>query len=441
MQRIFADEREKSRYILIGNFDCDNYWRDESTMQLPYVDFQGIKSIIQSLDELFIFLGNKEDVVVVRQKPDSDFICYLRNLGVEIPHIYSLSSPKEFLATSKIVLSDRALLCKLKKYIERNTNQQINTYLYPYGITEQENDLSRNASIKLVSASETSKYFNDKLTLIDLCLKHNLPLPKYVVCIGKAELMSKGLLFVKRNGCVVIKERFESGGAGIAVVHNAKQYINLISNIPDSVDSTKAIIIEKWYPYQRSNNYQYIVSNHSAARYAYSTQIVDSKGRIIGSEFDFINESLSKEIDAHYAASRPLVEEFLNRGYCGVVGFDSLICSNHQIFPIIDINCRVNLSSIFYELIQKYFPCKYALFYYKEYSLKRFIPFTVVLEHLGHYAFSPSEKEGIVILNFASLNINVMRQNEGIGRVFYAIIADNKKRAMEIYKQAYHKVL
>lgn len=441
MQRTFTNDGGKSRYILIGNFDCDNYWRDESSMQLPYIDFRGIKPIIQSLDELFIFLGHKEDVVVLRQKPDSDFISYLKNIGVEIPRIYFISLSKESLTTSKIILSDKILLSKLKNYVEENANKQINTYLCPYGITELENDLSRNVSAKLVSASETSKYFNDKLTLIDLRLKYALPSPEYVVCMGKTELMSKGLLFVKKYGCAVIKERYESGGAGIAIVHDTKQYINLIKSIPDSVDNTKPVIIEKWYPHYCSHNYQYIVSNDSITRYAYSTQIVDSKGRIVGSEFDFANESLLKEINAHYTVSSPLVEEFLCKGYRGVVGFDSLMCLNNQAFPIIDINCRVNLSSVFYEITRKYFPCRYALFFYIEYVLKEPIPFVTLLEQLGSYAFSPSKKEGVIILNYASLNINVITGKGKVGRVFYAIIANNKSRATEIYKKVSDRAL
>lgn len=441
MQRTFTVDGEKSRYILIGNFDCDNYWRDETSMQLPYIDFRSINPIIQSFDELFIFLGHKEDVVVLRQKPDSDYIGYLENLGVEIPHIYSLSSPQESLTTSKIILGDKELLKKLKKYVEENSNREINTYLFPYGITDPENDLSRNILAKLVSTSETSKYFNDKLTLIDLRLKYALPSPKCVVCVGKTELMNKGLLFIEKYGCAVIKERFESGGAGIAIAYDTKQYFNLIRSIPDSVDDAKAVIIEKWYPQCRSHNYQYIVSDDSIMRYSYSTQIVDSKGRIVGSEFDFTNESLLEEISAHYIVSEPFVEEFQNKGYRGVVGFDSLICLNSQVFPIIDINCRINLSSIFYEIIRKYFPCKYALFFYIEYVLKEPIPFLTVLDQLGSYAFSPSKKEGVIILNFASLNINVANKKGKVGRIFYAIIANNKSRATEIYKEVSNMAL
>lgn len=442
MQRLFtADNGKAYRNILIGNFDCDNYWRDEGSMQLPYIDFRRIRPIIQSLDELCIFLGHKEDAIVLRQKPDKDFISYLKNLCVEIPHIYSITSPKENLTTSEMILSDEILLNELISYVKENSKSQINTYLFPYGITDVEEELSRSVSAKLVSTSKASKFFNDKLTLIELRSKYKIASPKYVVCTGKLELTNKGSIFVEKYGCVVLKERFESGGSGMAIVNNIKQYNNLIENIHDSFGGMKKIIIEKWYPHYYSCNYQYIVNNDSVFRYAYSTQLIDSKGRIVGSEFDFTDERLLNKINTQYIISRPLIEEFIQKGYRGVVGFDSLVCPNNQVFPIIDINCRVNLSSIFYEVIQKYFPCKYALFFYKEYSLKKCISFTIVLDHLGHYAFSPSKKEGAVILNFASLNVNLVTENGGIGRIFYAVIADCKSRAMQIYKEVYNKTL
>ena len=127
-------------------------------------------------------------------------------------------------------------------------------------------------------------------------------------------------------------------------------------------------------------------------------------------------------------------------GYKGIIGFDSLVCENNEVFPIVDINCRINLSTIFFEILNKYFKTQYACFFYKEYVLDEPIEFDRLVKRLGASAYSSITQEGIVILNYAALNRNIVTKRGKIGRVFYGIFSNKQEKIKVIYDNVFKSV-
>jgi Prokaryotic glutathione synthetase, ATP-grasp domain. len=427
---------QENRNIFICNFDCENYWSETKFMRLPSVDLYKIKSIIQNLDELFIFLARKEDVLVLRKKPDDNFIHYLQSLDVDIPHILTVSSDDEKKSISQLILADIDLINALKHFTNENLKKNIITNLIPYGVTTAEEKLSNCINTRLLSNSQTSAMLNCKLTLKELSSQLNVTVPESIMCEGSEELQNIGMAFVEKYKQVVIKELFGSGGSGLAKVNGTVQFKKIIEHMKRFNNLDGKIILEKWHTSKISYNHQYVIMNGSVYPHAFSKQLINSKsGNIMGSIF--YQKPNRKIQENHYILCKPILDEILQKGYQGLIGFDSIICNKNLIFPIVDINCRVNLSTIFYEVWTRYFSSVFASFFCKEYMLDEPMSFVSLIEKISSVAYSFTKKEGIIILNFTSLNTNILNSKGKIGRVFYGIFARSEQRAKEICEKVF----
>ncbi|MCL2050347.1 MAG: hypothetical protein FWG91_01250 [Lachnospiraceae bacterium] len=427
-----------SRNIFLCNFDCEDFWPEQDLIRLPALDLQKIKPLVQNLDELFIFLARKEDVLVLRNKPDNEFIEYLKNLGVEVPFIMTIYSDNEKKTISELILEDKDLIGRLKEYVTNNSNEKISTNLIPYGISKSEEALAECLSVKVLSESKISSFLNCKSTLITLSAECGVILPESLVCEGIDELKNEGRSFCESNGKIVLKELFGSSGSGLVKIDSLTKYDRLINNIERLSNLKGKIIIEKWHDSCLSYNHQYIMMGKDIFPYAFSRQIINSSsGKIIGSLFDQELDYIENLRENHLELGKPILDAISKKGYQGLAGFDSIVRNGNVLFPVIDINCRINLSSIFYEISKKYFPSKFAYFFCKEYMLSEPITFASFRKIIDKVAYSPSKAEGIVVLNFTALNLNYLRSKSKIGRVFFALFAENKKRASEICKKSF----
>jgi hypothetical protein len=325
----------------------------------------------------------------------------------------------------------------LKEYVDENAKKNIVTNLIPYGITKKEEELSRHISTKLLSDSKTSALFNCKLTLKKMLSNFDILAPESHVCDGIDDLQNEGVKFVEQHGQVVLKEIYGSGGSGLARINDVVQFIKVIDYMRRLDQHEGNIIIEKWYASKVSYNHQYVVRDGIIYQHAFSKQLISNNGKIRGSIFNQKTDYLLNIIDQHNTLSKPIAKEILKNGYQGIIGFDSVICADGSLFPVIDINCRINLSTIFYEILTRYFISNYACFFYKEYTLNAPLPFAILRSKIEHLAYSSTRKEGIVVLNFTSLNVNILRSKSKIGRVFYAIFAKSEQRAEEIYEDVF----
>lgn len=429
---------QANRNIFICNFDCEESWSETKLMRLPSIDLHNIKSIIQNLDELFIFLARKEDILVLRRNPDNDFLSYLRSIGIEIPHILTVYSDDDKKSISELIGEDIHLINDLKEFVEKNEKERIITNLIPYGITKAEEKLSECISARLLSDSQISSFLNCKLTLKKMISKFDILFPESLVCDGIEDLQNEGMEFLIKHGSVVLKEIYGSGGSGLSRISDIIQFKKLIDHMKRLSQLEGKIILEKWYPSRNSYNHQYMFMDGVIYPHAFSKQLINNdNGKIIGSAFNRGSKNLTSVLEQHIELSRPIANEILNDGYQGLVGLDSIVCDEGLIFPVIDINCRINLSTIFYEIFTRYFSSSYACFFYKEYELDEPMSFAKLINRIRHTAYSSAKKEGIVILNFTSLNLNILRSKSKTGRVFYAMFAETEQRASEIYAEAF----
>lgn len=425
--------------IFVGNWSCEDVWYDDNAMKMPVIDLYSKKSALCSSDELFIYLARKRDIVILRKLPDIQFINYLSDLHIEIPTILVPQNCNINKSLGEIIVHDCNLICILREYVLKNKRENVITNLIPYGVTRYEEELAQIISARLFSQNNLVSKLNCKITLNILMKKHKINFPKSMVCNGINELEKNAFMYLKNYGSLVIKEIYGSAGTGVFFIDTEDQIRNICSYITHYYKGNGAIIIQQWHDAMISYNHQYIISNEHIKPVSFSKQLFyKGESKIVGSYFeqcDYKKELYKK----HYEISMPIIKDIQDNGYIGIVGFDSLIdVSGDPFFPIIDINCRINLSTIFQNILVSYFPSRHACFIGKDYYLSKVIPFNKIKKALEKHLYSPETKEGILILNFNSLNENLINQRGGYGRLYFALLADTVQKLRELYTFIMH---
>lgn len=425
---------DKNRNIYIGNFNCEDIWNKDNTIKLPTLDLKDVRSVIYNLEELIIYLANPEDIVILRNLPNQDFIKQLKTLGIKIPKIVTPYANDINKSISELVLNDTQLLCLLKNYVNNNLIENKKTNLVPYGATEYENKIA-----EIISAQITSDYLicsrlNNKLLLNFYAKQMKINFPETVICHGVYDLKCKGRIFLEKFKKVIVKEVYGSGGSGLVIIDCIEKLDQICKYIDGTFSARGTIVLQRWYDSLLSYNHQYIIMDDCIIPHCFSKQvIVHQNGKIMGSVFNDIDRAGKELWKRLYKMCYVLLEKIKETGYRGVVGFDSIFSQQENVFfPVIDINCRINLSTIFWEIISKYFDSKHSYFICREYVLSHPVAFKTIQSLLGDNEYSKKTKEGIVILNFASLNYNILNAKSKYGRIFYGIFANTQSRLREL---------
>ena len=420
--------------LFIGNFNGDDLWAGENDLKLIKPDFLGIKSTINNLDELFLYLAEESDMVILRKYPDREFLNYIEKLQVTIPEIYTVKNGDSDKALGKLILEDEDLLSQLKQKINEYKVKGYETELIPYIITYLEENIATVIGAAVKGQLNLIKLFNNKEATRELLINCGIKVPTGYICSSVSEFRSVSSQYLDKYDSIIIKELTGSGGSGLYIIHS-KEQLNRFCNLYDSKKNrNKKVLIEKFYKVSESYNYQFFIRDGEVIPYTFSRQIL-IHGKIIGSFFDQPMTDINSLIKEHFEKAYPAAKYIAECGYKGIVGFDSILCADGNLLPVVDINCRINLSTIFHVIQKRYFKSKYAKFYCIETIAANDIPFKEILNRYNIDYYRPDKGEGMVILNANALTGNTKESKVKMGRFFIGLFYNDLIRLDEIYLQ------
>ena len=420
----------QDRNIILGDFQCEEFWRSPNELRIPHVDFYNTRTIIENMDELLIFLADRKDIVILRNMPDPSFLSYLDSLDIQIPQILTVGHQERTGPISQLVTQDTVLTQFLLDIGNAHIEKGQRIFLRPYGVTGYDERLAQQIHATLDNSNQLAAFLNSKFSLRDLLNKTGTPMPEGCLCQGSKDLIRVGCKYLKEFKRIVLKELHNAGGAGLTVIDSEIKLWKLL-DMWEPVNQKK-ILVERWHDVKTSYNIQFYLCGGSAVVYSFSRQILDN-GKIRGSCFENKDHKGYKALlHKHLAAIEPLLQPILDSGYSGIVGFDSIIDIKGEFFPAIDMNCRINLSTIFNEISSRYFDSKVSRFFYVEIRSSKKIEFSQLFAVLGSLNYNPKNKEGVVILNFTALNINKSKPGYNCGRIFFGVFSDSPTRVSEL---------
>jgi hypothetical protein len=336
----FQTNRDFGVVIWLFNIGAERYWHQAPT---GIVD-RSEDMLVNRMEDMNLLLCRRQDYMIVREAPDPAFLNRLRQFGFEIPNFLVPNPTDPLTPISELVLADQALLAKLKQIAA----EEQNVYFMPFAVTRLEEQIAEACGLQLIGGpAEASRVINDKIHSRSVAVAGGMPVCKGRVCTTVdevrqtyQELTSEAPYFEK----VIVKEPQGASGKGLYIIENESMLSSLLVRLGRTARKGGAQwLVEGWYPCKADINYQLYVSPEGDVDvYSFKQQILN--GTVyIGSRMPAnLTES---ELQQYRDYGLKIGEQLHKIGYSGVASIDSIITTEDEIIPIIEINGRFTLST------------------------------------------------------------------------------------------------
>jgi predicted ATP-grasp superfamily ATP-dependent carboligase len=405
--------------LWICNIGAEKFWND---VNLSVTDSDDDK-IVNRIEEINLLLCRKQDYIILREKPDPDYLDYLCNNGFELPRILTPSIDPGHHSISEIVLMDLKLQEQLKQITE--TNKIV--YFLPYAVTQLEEKISSLSGLHLIGAdSNINKMLNNKILNRKISKHLGFATTRGQICKSIEEVKNffySNVIKFKLFKKIVLKDPHGASGRGLYIIENEKE-IDVLLKRQSSV-LTQGWLVEGWYETKKDLNYQIYVNKSGSHVFSIKEQILN-EGVYVGSKFPaLLAENVLEDINLIGQKIGDYLQEL---GFVGVAGVDSIITSENELIPIIEINARFTLST-YISFIGNRFGTENK--YYSRYTnlmTKNPLKFNQLIDMLNfeNLSFNRETNEGIFIYNAGALpSVLVETHSYYIGRLFVIIVGRN----------------
>jgi hypothetical protein len=424
-----SEVREKSRFVWMSNFEAERFWTDRNVAQLPKFSQPEDVAIVNRLEEMTLFLAEEPDILILRERSDQGFLDYLVELGYRLPTILAVNPQDKLSAIAEAALTD-GQLCD---HLSRSSRNGGKLFFLPYAKTRLEEQIIEKTGLQNVGPSAAvCERINSKIYSRVLSDELGLRTIKGWECesfqaleeafkIASADLASGQKL--------VLKESMGVSGKGLFVADNERQAQQIIAMLKrkEKAGVRFAFVLEHWVDKQRDINYQIFISASGEVKLLAIKEIVAEKGVHMGHRFP---PALSpSQLECYEQAGQAIGKRLFAEGYVGVVGIDSIIDQNDEVYPVLEINARFNMSTYQLGLERLIGPGAKVIAKYYPLLLKEKLSFDRLTDLIGPCLLKRgSAGAGAIIQNFATVNVNSDAAAPFKGRLYVLLIGEDDEQ-------------
>lgn len=434
-----------SKTLVMGSFDAEKYWRPEGYSKLPELEDKNAAHIIACMDELLFPLCNTGDLLLNRFKMNPVFKSYLEQLGFEFSNnrqdLYELGNEQ--------FNSDKACVFELlsRRIIEPYFQEILEdvSALNTYAILPATAGICGRLGIKKVYPEiEIIKKVNSKI--YSHKLHDRLGLKKYGTIINRgADITQLAAEYDDGRG-IILKDAFGVSGKGNVLISSP----GILKRIADYIVSQE----------KRGLQTCFILETYLEKQSDFSCQIkIDPDGKmsilsiqnIINNNFSYAGSMTADQdfVDyldrrGYFTVMQRVAGELFKDGYSGDVCIDSMILTNGEIVPVVEINARKSMGLINHYL--DHYLSKFSLkgyFFFFMVGFKGKVQMDDILNKLDNLnlLFKPNCKAGIIPLSCNSLFINreldsASDQNKTYkGRLYITAAANCKEESLGLVEK------
>jgi len=413
--------------VLLGNFEVEDRWA-RGEVGLPRLGAASSSSaVVNRMDEFALLLATRRDVVVVKAAPDADYLAYLEALGLGGARVLSPTAQDPGQSVSQDVLADPNLLGELSRLAEDGYR------IAPHGISDLEEEIAGRTGVWLAGPpAETCKYVNSKVYSRQLGTAYGLRQPDGRECTDLDELAAavgwaRGVLRAGRR--VIVKDAYGVSGKGLLVVEDPKrldQLQRLIANQAGKAGHDRvALVVEEWVDKRMDLNYQVTVGRDGSARLDFVKEAITEQGVHKGHRFPVAlsNDHLGELAEAAEVLAKRLAAD----GYTGIAGMDAMVDTRDELYPVVEINARNNMST-YQTVVQEAHVAAGTVALARYYRLRRRrpLPFAALARQLGDTLFTAGSRNGFMVNAFATVNAAVTEAGSdqaSDGRLYGLLVA------------------
>lgn len=334
-------QRSKGIIIWLCNIGAEKYWNQLSA---GVVD-RNEDVPVNRMEEMNLLLCREQDVLILRKKPDEEYLDNLRKLGFSIPTILSPENADALTPISELVLKDEVLIQKLKSIAAENKE----VYFVPYGVTYLEEKIAELAGLEIMGAPSTvNAKINDKIFNREISEKLGFAVCQGRVCRSVDEIREEYGKLTSQEPCfdrVIVKEPNGASGKGLYIIENKEKLessLRMIARFARGRTDSQWLV-EGWYKKKADINYQVYVSPQGDVRVFSIKQQLLRDTIYIGSKMP--PDLDEKILNAYKEYGEKIGKYLFEIGFTGVAGIDSIITEQDVCIPIIEINGRFTLST------------------------------------------------------------------------------------------------
>ncbi|MFE4361036.1 hypothetical protein [Kitasatospora sp. NPDC056800] len=421
-----------ARLLFLGNFEVEQQWAlGEHT--LPRLSAATSSAVVNRMDEFALLLAGGRDHVVLKTRPDGDYLGYLAGLGLDLPHVHVPAAQDPQRTVTEDALADPALLAELADLAADGCR------IAAHGVSEPEERLAAATGLRLAGPdAATCKAVNSKVYSRRIADELGLRQPRGWACETLAELADAFAAVDAElgDGRAVVKEAFGVSGKGIARLTSRRRGERILGLIAKQVEASGrpriAMVVEEWVAKSTDLNYQFTVGLDGSVA------------------FDFVKEQLTEDgvhkghrmparlgadqVDELRTAADLLGKRLAADGFHGVVGVDAMVDPDGGIYPVVEINARNNMSTYQVRLQERFVkPEQVAVARHYPLRLTEPLAFDELRRLLDGLLLDPAGGTGLLVNNFATVNAAFTGGGAPVdGRLYGIVLADSAEELTTI---------
>ncbi|MGQ0838589.1 ATP-grasp domain-containing protein [Actinokineospora sp.] len=421
-QAVVGDRR--ARFVYLNNFEVERSWaRGEPA--LPGARIAFATSTVNRMEEMGVLLADPGDIVVLKAPLDPGYADYLRGLGCAAGEVVVVDRNDPVRSVTEDALAAPRLLATLGALVDGRT------HLMPLGIGVAEQELAVRTGLPLAGPSaRVCKSVNGKIYSRGLVDAVGLRAIPGTVCETVDDLARALATYLPGGDRVVVKESLGVSGRGMIVLDGRRRAESLLRMLARrGQDARVDVVVETWIERGTDLNYQFLLSRTGEVRFATVKAAVVDRGVHKGHRFP-VDLSAAVTDELHRAAD--LIGRVLFAdGYFGMVGVDAILGPDGTLYPCLEINARLNMSSYASRLAERYIgPGRHAVAATLALRPSRTFTFAEVADALGDLLFDGSGDSGLLVNGFATLNAAAPEGGQDFpGRIYAIAIAGDDESA------------
>ncbi|MEU1799869.1 ATP-grasp domain-containing protein [Streptomyces sp. NPDC019937] len=411
-----------ARLVFLCNFEVEHAWA-RNYVGLPIPRLASAPATVQRMEELGALLAGSGDVICLGEPLDPGFKQYATGLGFHLPTELVVPRGEPGASTGERVLASPETLRRLADLADGRT------YLMPMGTSATEQKISESTGLPLaVPDSDTMERVNGKIYSRRLVEELGIrPVPGEC-CETVDELTAAVGRGLDEGQPLIVKESYGVSGKGLIVLDTPAKAERLLRMVRQRTARTGSraihVVVERFLDKKCDLNYQFTIDRAGGTRLDFVKEAQTSGGVHLGHVMP------TRLGAAHLAELEDIAARVGKRlhadGLFGVVGVDAILGTDDTLYPVLEINARLNMSSYQGPVTERFLSSGAALA--KHYTLELEAP---VRFHQIESALRPLTPRGpggtgVVVTCFGTVNAEAHRRPPFEGRLYTLLFAQDR---------------
>lgn len=403
------------------NFEVEVHWA-RGHVGLPAPGGAALSPVVRAMEQLGALLAGPDDLLITSAPLDKDYRDYVHGLGLRTPTVVVADDLDPAASTTRRALNSPDVLARLGELADAG-----GAFL-PMGVSADEQALAEKSGLRLaVPDAVTAERVNGKIYGRRLTEAAGLrPVPGHCVeRVGELdEVLRANPPSAERK--VVVKDSYGVSGKGLVVLDSpaaAGRLMRLVRRRAErNADDRLHVVVEHWLPKRFDLNYQFTIDATGRTTFDFVKQAITVKGVHSGHLMppDLDAAQLGELHEAAQAVGARLYAD----GFTGVAGVDAILGLDGLLYPVLEINARLNMSTYQGRVTEKlHRPGQLALAKHYTLRLDASLDFPTVHTVLN---------DQVVVTCFGTVNANATAEPPFEGRLYTILFAPDRTALTEL---------